>query len=132
MSNPLDELVCVGVPADARQLRNLRGYMNRFAKELYFIRAFNERAPERAVTLNPYKEHGIVRIPESVLEMVLNPASFAHAACGEDYLGARVGVDAHGFLAGFRNGQSLEIQRVDSASTKAFASSCRNRIPLIH
>lgn len=60
------------------------------------------------------EEDRVGGVPEPVLEVVLDAPRLAHAAGRENHLRAGIGVDRHGFLTGFRDGQAVKRDGVDA------------------
>ena len=77
--------------------------------------AINQRAAEGTPGLVPDKNDRGILAPEIMLEMMADPAGFAHPAGGDDDLAVRVFVELAGFVGGLREMQIVEIQRMIAA-----------------
>ena len=100
---PLQQTVLVRVTGGALQGGDLRVDGDFFAEELDFLRTVLEFSAQAAFRLVTHKEDHAFRPPEIVLQMVPDPACFAHAAGRDDHLGPVVEIDLLGFFR--RNGQ---------------------------
>ena len=102
--------------AHAGQHGDLGVHGDLVAEDLHGLFPVVELAPERAHRLIAHKEHGALRPPEVILQVVADASGVAHAARGEDDLGRPVVVERHGVLFGDGGVQVVKIQRIHAAA----------------
>ena len=90
---PAHQPYAVGVRTRVPQYFDTGVYRDVVAEDAHPLGAVLDGVPEGAYRLITHKEDGAFVTPQIVLQMVTDTPRFAHAACGDDDLGAGVLVD---------------------------------------
>ena len=84
--------------ADALHLHDLRADADLLAEQLYDGRAFEQDPAQGALRLIADEQDRGFRPPEIMLQMMADPARFAHSAGGNNHLWFRILIDPQGFF----------------------------------
>ena len=105
-------MIPVRVGAEAGEVLQTGPDGDFLAEELHALRPLQQLAAQGALPLEAHEEHGALRPPEVVLQVVADAARVAHAGGGDDDLGGPVLVEGLGLLAGFRGVKVGEAEHV--------------------
>ena len=97
-ADPLEQVVPVGVGAEAVEPDDPRPDGDLLAEQLHPLGPVQNPAAQRALRLVAHKQDGGLRPPQVVLQMVADSPRLAHAARRDNYLGRHVKVDFLGLL----------------------------------
>ena len=92
-AGPFEQSFLIRMAAHARELDDVRVHMNLFLEQFHFLRASDQRPSQCTDGLIADEENRTLLPPEVVLQMMLDSACIAHAACGYDDLRGFVEVD---------------------------------------
>ena len=119
MGNPRRQTVHIRVTRNAGEHLDLRRDLHGLTEQLDRACALDQGASQRAVCLIAHEQDGVLRLPEVMLEVVLDSARLAHARRRDDDLASLVKIDRTGFLRRHDELQILERDRVDAHLDKA-------------
>ena len=111
---PVHKAFPVCVSRDSLQGNDLRLHSDRLVEKLYFLHPVKKPAPESPFGLVADEQDRAFLPPQVMLQMMLDPACIAHAACGNDHLRLHIEIDRSGFICGGRKAESRERNRIDS------------------
>jgi len=98
--DPPQQAVPVGVGGQAVEVDDLGPDGDLLAEELHRRDAVDEPPAQAAFRLEAHEDHGTLRPPQVVLQVVADAAGVAHAGGGNDDAGGLVLIEGPGFLAG--------------------------------
>src|SRR5437899_3376947 len=116
---PAEEFTAAGVSGKLPQLDDFRAHWNVFAVDAQRLRAFEQRAPPRALGLEAGQQHGIARIGQAARQMKQHAAAGGHAARGNDDAWGVDVADLLGFLSAASQMHFVGVQRI---AARLFAS----------
>ena len=98
--NPKFQPFLVSMATHTLQLPNLCGNLYRFAEQCHIVCTLQQSPSQCADSLIADKQNRIFRLPEVVLQVMLNPSCFTHTARRNDNLAASVCIDCHRSFTG--------------------------------
>src|SRR6266436_10239241 len=107
---PLKELTGVSVVAELFECRNLRANWDNLAEDLHFRRAAFDGEASRARRLKSNENDSVLRIGQTLCQMMLNAAAGDHPARRNDDAGRLVVVNVFRFLSRLRKDEALPCE----------------------
>ena len=112
MADPVQQMVVVGVGAEALEIHHLGPDGHVLAEQLHGGSPVQQGPAQGARRLEAHEHHGAVRPPQVILQMVADAARVAHAGGGDDDLGGVVLVQGLGLVHGLRQVQAREVEHM--------------------
>ena len=115
MVDPVQQVVPVGVGGQAPEIVDGSVDGDVLAEETDLLGPLQQMAAQGPFPLVAHEDHGALRPPQVVLEVVADPAGVAHAGGGDDDLGGLVHVQQLGLVAALGHGQPGEGEQTLAA-----------------
>lgn len=112
MADPVQQMVVVGVGAEALEIHHLGPDRHVLAEQLHGGHPVQQGPAQGARGLEAHEHHGTVRPPQVILQMVADAARVAHTGGGDDDLGGVVLVQGLGLVHGLRQMQAREVEHM--------------------